>query len=45
MAAPIRNVSDASAGQVGATPPRILNRLAIRVLKTRGVVGRGRRRR
>jgi hypothetical protein len=44
MAAPIRNIGQASAGQITATPARIKNRLAIRVMRIRGVVARGRRR-
>lgn len=44
MAAPIRNVADATMGMITSTPRRVLNRLAIRVLKTRGVTSRGRRR-
>lgn len=45
MAPPIRNIADAPPGGISATPKRVLNRLAIRSLKVRGVVGRGRGRR
>lgn len=44
MAAPIRNIGSASPGQITATPARTLNRLAIRVMKVRGVVSKGKRR-
>lgn len=47
MAAPIRNIGQASPGQITATPARTLNQLAIRLTKVRGALGtrrRGRRR-
>jgi hypothetical protein len=44
MAAPIRNISDASPGQITATPQKTKNLLAIRLTKVRGVVSKGRRR-
>lgn len=43
MTAPIRNLNDANVGQITATPARILNKLAIKVMKVRGVSS-GRRR-
>jgi hypothetical protein len=36
MAAPIRNISDASPGQISATPASIERKLAIKVTKITG---------
>lgn len=40
---PRHELHEATPGEVSATPARTRRRLAIKVLKTRGVKGRGRR--
>jgi hypothetical protein len=43
--APERSVTSATPGQITGTPSRVLRKLGIKVLRTRGVVGRRGRRR
>jgi hypothetical protein len=44
MAVPVRNIGQAAVGQITATPSRVLSRLAIRIMRVKGVPARGRRR-
>lgn len=44
MTTPIRNPKDAPPGAITGTPARVLQKLAVKVMRVRGVSSKGRRR-